>query len=255
MAHDAAATLAEAHELRSAVDRENVLRQDPGDDRGHRRDPDATAAGISVNVTLIFGLERYREVIDAYLSGLERARDAGRDLGVIQSVASFFVSRVDVEVDRRLAAFGDETVASELTGRAAIANARLAYEMFEQSIRSPRWLALEEAGATRQRPLWASTGVKDPRMRDTVYVEELVAPQTVNTMPEKTLEAVWDHGRIAPDTVTGDYDDARRMLERFAAVGISITDVAGTLETAGIATFSASWDRLIAIVGAGIEST
>ena len=248
VAHDAVATLAEAHSLRSAVDRENLFVKIPSTTAGIAAIRDATAAGLSVNVTLIFGLDRYREVIDAYLSGLERAKDGGLQLGTIQSVASFFVSRVDVEVDQRLDALGG--AARALAGRAAIANARLAYEIFEQTLRSPRWLGLEKAGATRQRPLWASTGVKSAQMRDTAYVEELVAPQTVNTMPEKTLEAVWDHGSISLDTITGTYDDARHVLEQLAGEGISIADVAAKLETEGIATFSASWERLLRAVGA-----
>ena len=248
VAHHAAATLDEAHSLRSAVDRENLFVKIPATTAGIAAIRDATAAGISVNVTLIFGLDRYREVIDAYLSGLERAKDAGLQLGSIQSVASFFVSRVDVEVDRRLEELG--RAATGVAGRAAIANARLAYEIFQQTLRTPRWLALEAAGANRQRPLWASTGVKSERMRDTLYVEELVAPQTVNTMPEKTLEAVWDHGSISADAITGNYGDARTVLALLAAEGISMADVAATLETAGIATFSASWDRLLGAVAA-----
>jgi transaldolase len=252
VAHDAAATLAEAHSIRSAVDRENLFVKIPATDAGVSAIADATAAGISVNVTLIFGLERYGQVIDAYHSGLERAKDAGIGLASIQSVASFFVSRVDVEVDRRLESAG--AADSPLAGRAAIANARLAYELFQQSVRSPRWQGLERAGATRQRPLWASTGVKSPRARDTLYVEELVAPQTVNTMPEKTLEAVWEHGAIAPDTITGNYDDARGVIDALAAEGIVMADVAATLETAGIATFSASWERLVEAVRAGLSA-
>ncbi|WP_345761240.1 transaldolase [Diaminobutyricibacter sp. McL0608] len=252
VAHDSAATLAEAHQLRSAVDRQNLFVKIPATDAGITAIADATAAGISVNVTLIFGLERYRQVIDASVSGLERAKDAGLPLGAIQSVASFFVSRVDVEVDRRLESAG--VTDSPLAGRAAVANARLAYEIFEQSVRSQRWLALERDGANRQRPLWASTGVKNTRMRDTVYVEELVAPQTVNTMPEKTLEAVWDHGTIASDTVTGNYEDALQVVDGLAAHGILLSDVSATLETAGIATFSASWERLVDSVRAGLEA-
>jgi transaldolase len=247
VAHDAGATLAEAHSLRSAVDRENLFVKIPATAAGIEAIRDATAAGISVNVTLIFGLDRYREVIDAYLSGLERASAAGLGLDTIQSVASFFVSRVDVEVDRRLEALGG---ASGLEGRAAVANARLAYELFEQTLRTPRWKALETAGANLQRPLWASTGVKSDRMRDTMYVEELVAPHTVNTMPEKTLEAVFDHGAISADAITGNYGDARSVLALLEEHGISMADVAATLESAGIATFSASWERLLGIVAA-----
>jgi transaldolase len=244
VAHDSAATLVEAIHLHELVDRPNVLVKIPATPAGVEAIADATAAGISVNVTLIFGLERYRQVIDAYLSGLERARDAGHDLGSIHSVASFFVSRVDVEVDRRLAAAGGEA-AERLSGKAAIANARLAYEIFEQTLLDARWLELARAGANPQRPLWASTGVKDPRLRDTIYVEELIAPHTVNTMPAKTLEAVADHGRIRSDTIHGTYDDARRVMDDLAAAGVSMRDVADTLEAAGIVTFATSWQSLI----------
>jgi transaldolase len=250
VAHDSAATLAEAIHLHDLVDRPNVLVKIPATPAGVVAIAGATAAGISVNVTLIFGLERYRQVIDAYLSGLERARDAGHDLGSIHSVASFFVSRVDVEVDRRLAAAGGEA-AERLSGQAAIANARLAYEIFEQTLLDARWLELARAGANPQRPLWASTGVKDPRLRDTIYVEELIAPHTVNTMPAKTLEAVADHGRIRSDTIHGTYDDARRVMGDLAAAGVSMRDVAGTLEATGIVTFATSWESLIDATSAG----
>ncbi|NEN05918.1 transaldolase [Diaminobutyricibacter tongyongensis] len=248
VAHAPAATLAEAHRLRSAVDRENLFVKIPATAAGIAAIRNATAAGISVNVTLIFGLDRYREVVDAYLSGLERAKEAGLQLDTIQSVASFFVSRVDVEVDRRLEALGRAD--SGLEGRAAIANARLAYEIFEQTLRTPRWQALEAAGANWQRPLWASTGVKSARMRDTVYVEELVAPQTVSTMPEKTLEAVWEHGSISADAITGNLGDARNVFALLEDEGISMADVASTLEAQGIEIFSASWERLLGIVAA-----
>ena len=208
---------------------------------------DAIAEGISVNVTLIFGLERYRQVIAAYVAGLERARAAGLDLARIHSVASFFVSRVDVEVDRRLEASGDPR-ASGLRGRAAVANARLAYEVFEQSLREDRWRAVADSGANLQRPLWASTGVKDARLRDTLYVEELVAPHTVSTMPEKTLDAVRDHARIRLDAITANEADAHAVMAALAEVGVSMDAVSETLETAGIATFGASWERLLAAV-------
>jgi transaldolase len=247
LAHDTAATIAQAKALWATVDRSNVLIKIPATKAGLPAITEVIGAGISVNVTLIFGLDRYREVIDAYLSGLERASAAGLGLDTIQSVASFFVSRVDVEVDRRLEALGG---ASGLEGRAAVANARLAYELFEQTLRTPRWKALETAGANLQRPLWASTGVKSDRMRDTMYVEELVAPHTVNTMPEKTLEAVFDHGAISADAITGNYGDARSVLALLEEHGISMADVAATLESAGIATFSASWERLLGIVAA-----
>ena len=203
-------------------------------------------------MTLNFGLDRYRQVIDAYLTGLERAHDAGLPVGEIQSVASFFVSRVDVEVDRRLDAVG--AARSELSGRAAIANARLAYEIFEATVAGERWRAVARAGANPQRPLWASTGVKTASLRDTVYVEELVAPRTVNTMPEKTLEAVWDHGTIRSNTIEATYDESRRIVDALDAMGISLEDVSATLEAEGIATFSASWERLIAAVANGAGS-
>ena len=247
VAHDADATLAECRHLRDLVGRPNLFVKIPATRAGVTAIEDAIAEGISINVTLIFGLERYRQVIDAYAAGLERARAAGLDLGSIHSVASFFVSRVDVEVDRRLEASGDPR-ASELRGRAAVANARLAYDLFEQSLREDRWRALAHTGANLQRPLWASTGVKDARLRDTLYVEELVAPRTVDTMPEKTLDAVRDHGRIRPDAVTANYSDAHAVLEALAEAGISMDAVSETLETAGIATFGASWERLLAAV-------
>jgi len=252
VAHDSAATLAEVHQLTDAVDRPNLFVKIPATPAGLTAIADATAAGISINVTLIFGLDRYRQVVDAYLTGLERARDAGRSLDGIQSVASFFVSRVDVEVDRRLEAAG--TAGSKLSGQAAIANAHLAYEIFEATVDSERWRALERAGANPQRPLWASTGVKSTSMRDTIYVEELVAPRTVNTMPQKTLEAVWDHGTIRSNTIEATYDESRRIVDALDAMGISLEDVSATLEAEGIATFSASWERLIAAVADGAGS-
>lgn len=253
VAHDAAATVAEAHAIVRAVDRPNLFVKIPATLAGLAAIEEATAAGISVNVTLIFGLDRYRQVIDAYLSGLERAAASGLALDRIHSVASFFVSRVDVEVDKRLDAGGGD--ASTLSGRAGVANARLAYELFEESLAGPRWRAVADAGATPQRPLWASTGVKSPRMRDTVYVEELVATSTVNTMPEKTLEAVWDHGAIRGDTITGAYDESREVFRTLADVGISMTDVAERLEAEGVATFTAAWERMLAALGADPGAT
>jgi transaldolase len=251
-AHDSSATLAEAIRLHGLVDRPNMFVKIPATQAGVTAIEHAIAAGISINVTLIFGLERYRQVIEAYVRGLERARAGGRDIALIHSVASFFVSRVDVDVDRRLANVGG-LAAGALSGRAALANARLAYEVFEESLREPRWLDLAHAGANPQRPLWASTGVKNPRMRDTRYVEELVAPHTVNTMPEKTLEAVWDHGRIRPNAIAGTFDEARQIIEGLQEAGISMADVADSLEAAGIATFAESWERLIAAVASDPE--
>jgi transaldolase len=205
---------------------------------------EAIAKGISVNVTLIFSLERYREVMDAYLAGLERARAAGLVLSTIESVASFFVSRVDTEIDKRLDKLASDE-AKALRGKAAVANARLAYQAYEEVFGSERWLALERAGAHKQRPLWASTGVKDPAYKDTMYVDELVAPGTVNTMPEATLDAVADHGSITGDTVRGTYEQAKADLDALAGVGISYDDVVRLLEKEGVEKFEASWNELL----------
>ena len=196
-----------------------------------------------MNVTLIFSLERYADVIDAYLAGLEQAQAAGIDLASIESVASFFVSRVDTEVDTRLGAIGtDEALA--LKSKAGIANARLAFELYEQKFASERATALLKAGAHAQRPLWASTGVKDPALPDTLYVTELVAPGTVNTMPEKTLQATFDHGVVTGDTITTNYADAHAVIDALATVGIDIDDVTQVLEDEGVEKFIASWHDL-----------
>jgi transaldolase len=203
----------------------------------------ATAAGISVNVTLIFGLDRYDMVMDAYLTGLEQAKAAGIELSGIHSVASFFVSRVDTEIDKRLDKIGSDE-AKELRGKAGIANARLAYERFEKVVASDRWKALQDAGARLQRPLWASTGVKDPAYDDTMYVVELVAPNTVNTMPEATLDAVADHGKVRGNTIQGTYDDARSVLDRLNNQGISYDEVIELLEVEGVQKFEDSYAQL-----------
>ncbi|MFD6549874.1 transaldolase, partial [Streptomyces sp. NPDC058398] len=240
LAHNTAATVAEARQLSWLVDRPNVMIKIPATKAGLPAITEVIGLGISVNVTLIFSLERYREVVDAYLAGLERARAAGIDLAGIHSVASFFVSRVDNEIDKRLAKNGTDD-ALALRGRAALANARLAYEAYETVFGSAgnsaegdaRWTALAASGAQRQRPLWASTGVKDPAYKDTLYVDELVAPGTVNTMPEGTLNATADHGDIHGDTVTGGYDRARADLAAVEALGISYDEVVGQLEDEG----------------------
>jgi transaldolase len=219
------------------------------------------AAGISVNVTLIFSLERYREVMDAYLAGLEKARAAGLDLSAIHSVASFFVSRVDTEIDKRLTLLGTEE-ALALKGRAALANARLAYAAYEQVFGSAngatpageRFAALAAAGANAQRPLWASTGVKDPAYKDTLYVDELVAPGTVNTMPEATLNATADHGDITGDTVTGGYEQARADLAAVERLGISYDEVVQQLEDEGVAKFDKAWQDLLDAVTKSMDS-
>lgn len=243
-AHDTEATLAEVHRLVAIVDRPNLLVKIPATGAGVSAIEEATAAGISINVTLIFGLGRYRQVIAAYRDGLIRARTAGHDVSRIRSVASFFVSRVDVETDRRLAELKDAG-AADLAGRAAIANARLAYREFERSLEHPDWVELAAAGSNVQRPLWASTGVKDPRMPDTRYVDELIAPDTVSTMPRKTLEAFADHGAVSPDTIRPGYRDAEEVVAGLERVGISLEGVAETLEAAGVAAFEKSWTELL----------
>jgi transaldolase len=245
LARDTERTIAEARALWWLVDRPNLFIKIPATTEGLPAITTAISEGISVNVTLIFSLERYAEVVDAYLAGLEAARAAGHDLTRISSVASFFVSRVDTEVDARLEKL-DSDDARELLGRAAIANARLAYRHFEQVSASERWQDLVAAGARPQRPLWASTSVKNPAFDDTRYVVDLVAPKTVNTMPEGTLEAVEDHGVIRGDTVTGAYDDAQAALGALADVGISYDEVVALLEDNGVAAFEASWEELLA---------
>ncbi|MBC7268059.1 MAG: transaldolase [Streptomyces sp.] len=244
LAHDTGATVAEARQLAWLVDRPNVMIKIPATRAGLPAITEVIAQGISVNVTLIFSLERYREVMDAYLAGLERARAAGLDLATIHSVASFFVSRVDTEIDKRLTLLGTDQ-ALALKGRAALANARLAYEAYEEVFTGDRWLALTGARANKQRPLWASTGVKDPAYKDTLYVEDLVAPGTVNTMPEATLDATADHGRITGDTVTGGYAQARADLAAVERLGISYDEVVTRLEDEGVAKFEAAWQELL----------
>ena len=244
LAHDTAATIAEAKQLAWLVDRPNTFIKIPATQAGLPAITEVLALGISVNVTLIFSLERYRAVLDAFLAGLEKARSRGLDVSKIRSVASFFVSRVDTEVDKRLDAIGTAE-AKKLRGRAAIANARLAYQAYEEVFGSDRWDALERAGAFRQRPLWASTGVKNPDYRDTLYVDQLVAPGTVNTMPEATLNAVAHHGEITGNTIAGSYQQARADLDALAEVGVSYDDVVRVLEDEGVAKFATSWNDLL----------
>ena len=210
------------------------------------------AEGISVNVTLIFALDRYRAVMNAFLTGLEQAREKGQDLSRIQSVASFFVSRVDTEIDARLDAIGGEE-AKALRGKAGVANARLAYQAYEEVFSTPRWETLAAAGAHPQRPLWASTGVKDPAYPDTMYVTELVAPGTVNTMPEKTLDATADHGEVTGDTVTPFYAEAAEVLDSLERLGISYADVTAKLEREGVDKFEKSWEELLGGVTQELE--
>lgn len=246
-ARDTERTTAIATRLWETVDRPNLLIKIPATVEGLPAIADAIAEGISVNVTLIFSLERYRAVMDAYLQGLERAAEAGRDLSAIHSVASFFVSRVDSEVDGRLS---DD---DPLRGKAALANARLAYEAFEEVFGSERFAPLRERGAHAQRPLWASTGVKDPAYPDTLYVTELVVADTVNTMPEKTLEAFADHGEVEGDRVTGRYDEARQVIADLEAQGIGYDEVVAKLEKEGLEKFDASWSELLDSVRSELE--
>ncbi|MFF0513053.1 transaldolase [Streptomyces sp. Tu 4128] len=253
LAHDTGATIAEARQLAWLVDRPNVMIKIPATRAGLPAITEVIGAGISVNVTLIFSLERYGEVMDAYLAGLEKARAAGLDLSAIHSVASFFVSRVDSEIDKRLTLLGTEE-ALALRGKAALANARLAYEAYENVFAGDRFTALAGARANAQRPLWASTGVKDPAFRDTLYVEELVAPGTVNTMPEATLDAAADHGDVRGDTVTGGYAQARADLAAVERLGVSYDEVVEQLEQEGVAKFENAWQDLLDAVTKSLDS-
>jgi transaldolase len=253
LAHDAAGTIEQARQLWAKVNRPNAMIKIPATVEGLTAITETIGAGISVNVTLIFSLERYHAVIEAYLAGLEKARDAGIDLATIHSVASFFVSRVDSEIDKRLVALGTPD-ALALKSKAGIANARLAYELFQREFAGDRARALLDAGANAQRPLWASTGVKDPALPDTLYVTELAVGHTVNTMPEKTLEATFDHGVIAGDSVTGSYDESREVLAQLESQGISIAEVTALLEKEGVEKFVVSWNELLDTVTAALES-
>jgi len=244
LAKDTDKTVKEAEKLVAAVDRPNVLIKIPATVEGLPAISQVIAKGISVNVTLIFSLDRYRGVMNAFLTGLEQAREGGKDLSKIHSVASFFVSRVDTEIDKRLDAIGTDE-AKALKGKAALANARLAYQAYEEVFATPRWKNLEDDGAHAQRPLWASTGVKDPAYPDTLYVTELVAPNTVNTMPEKTLDAVVDHGEVTGDTVTGSYEEAGGLLDELEGLGISYADVTAQLEREGVSKFEDAWGELL----------
>ncbi|MFJ8935307.1 transaldolase [Streptomyces sp. NPDC102365] len=244
LAHNTKSTVAEAKQLAWLVDRPNTLIKIPATEAGLPAITETIARGISVNVTLIFSLERYRKVMDAYLEGLEKAKAAGLDLSKIHSVASFFVSRVDTEIDKRLDALGtDEAKAAR--GKVGLANARLAYQAYEEVFSSDRWAALDRAQANKQRPLWASTGVKDPAYKDTLYVDDLVAPNTVNTMPEATLFATEDHGQITGDTVTGTYEQARAEIDAVEKLGISYDEVVQLLEEEGVSKFEDAWNDLL----------
>ncbi len=237
-------TFAEAKALWWLVDRPNLFIKIPATEAGLPAITESLAAGVSVNVTLIFSLQRYDEVIDAFMAGLEGAAAAGHDLSGLASVASFFVSRVDTEVDERLDKIGTPE-AEALRGQAALANARLAYELYEKKFAEPRWSALSARGARVQRPLWASTSVKDPAFADTLYVVDLVAPDTVNTMPEATMHATQEHGALHGDTIHGTYDASRRVFQQLEELGISYDDVVTVLENQGVEKFEASWNELL----------
>jgi transaldolase len=251
LAMDTEATIEAARKLWAAVDRPNALIKIPATEPGLPAITAAIAEGISVNVTLIFSLERYRAVMEAYQTGLEQARDKGIDLSTIHSVASFFVSRVDSEVDKRLDAIGTPE-ATALKGKAALANAWRAYAAFQEFFGSERFATL--AGANVQRPLWASTGVKDPDYPDTLYVSELVVDGCVNTMPEKTLLAFADHGEVHGDTVTGRADEADEVFAGLAEVGVDFDDVLVVLEREGVDKFVKSWDELVTTVTGQLEA-
>lgn len=253
LAHETERTVAEAKALWWLVDRPNLFIKIPATEAGLPAITATLAQGISVNVTLIFSLERYDKVIEAFFAGLEQAKANGHDVAQIASVASFFVSRVDTEVDKRLEKIGGDTAAA-LRGKAAIANARLAYQHYEQYFSSERWQALADAGAKPQRPLWASTGVKDPSYPDTQYVVELVAPGTVNTAPEATIEAVADHGVLRGDTITGNYADAQGILDGLAELGVDYNDVVKVLEDEGVEKFEASWTELLGSVRTALDA-
>ncbi|MEN9660718.1 MAG: Transaldolase [Actinomycetota bacterium] len=253
LANDTEGTIAQAKELFGKVNRENVMIKIPATKPGLAAITAVIAAGISVNVTLIFSLQRYREVIAAYKAGIAQAKANGHDLSKIHSVASFFVSRVDLEIDKRLVAIGTPE-ALELKSQAALANARLAYEVFEQEFAAGDWAEFAAAGANVQRPLMASTGVKDPNLSDTLYVTELVAPQLVNTMPEKTMEAVYDHGVVPANSITNHYQEAKHVLESVAKVGVSYDDVTNLLETEGVDKFIVSWNELVESVDAALAA-
>jgi transaldolase len=244
LAHDTERTLAEARALWWLVDRPNLFIKIPATLAGLPAITGTLAAGISVNVTLIFGLDRYDAVMDAFMTGVEQALAAGLDVSDLQSVASFFVSRVDGEVDRRLDKTGTPE-ATALRAKAAIANARLAYERYEAAFGTERWATLAAAGASPQRPLWASTSTKDPKLPDTLYVADLIAPGTVNTMPESTLLAFADHGEVHGDTIRPYYASARATMAALAAVGVDMADVVEVLETEGVSKFEDSWNQLL----------
>jgi transaldolase len=252
LAHDTDKTILQAIELWKIVDRPNLLIKIPATLAGLPAITAVIAEGISVNVTLIFSVERHRAVMDAYLTGLEKAREAGHDLSKIHSVASFFVSRVDTEIDARLEKLGGSAL--DLRGKAGVANARLAYAAYEEVFGAERFGALKAEGARVQRPLWASTGVKNPDYSDTLYVTELVAVNTVNTMPEKTLEAVADHGQVTGDTISGTAAASQAVFDDLTAAGIDLVEVFKLLEDEGVDKFEKAWDELLEAVQGQLDA-
>ncbi len=254
LAHDTISTVAQALELWKIIDRPNLLVKIPATEAGLPAITRVIGEGVSVNVTLIFSVDRYEAVIGAFLAGLEKARHIGRDISHVHSVASFFVSRVDSEIDKRLEQIGTEE-ALALRGKAGLANARLAYALFERVFGGSNdlWNTLSHSGAHAQRPLWASTGVKNPEYPDTLYVTELVAPQTVNTMPEKTLEAAADHGTVHGDTIRGTAEESQQVFDALTAAGIDLDDVFAQLETEGVDKFEKSWGELLDAIDAQIS--
>ncbi|MGO9510190.1 MAG: transaldolase [Mycobacterium sp.] len=254
LAHETDKTVAQAIELWKIVDRPNLLIKIPATKAGLPAITAVLAEGISVNVTLIFSVERHREVMDAYLAGLEKAREAGHDISKIHSVASFFVSRVDTEIDKRLEKLGNPE-ALALRGKAGVANARLAYVAYQDVHNGERFGALKADGARVQRPLWASTGVKNKAYSDTLYVTELVAPNTVNTMPEPTIDAVADHGVVTGDTVSGTGAEAQGVFDSLSGAGIDLPDVFEVLESEGVEKFIASWNELLSETQKQLDTT
>lgn len=251
---DTQKTIAQAKELWERVDRPNAMIKIPATAGSLPAVTEAIASGICVNVTLIFSVAQYRDVINAYLTGLEQALERSLDISTIRSVASFFVSRIDTMVDGLLDEI-DSPEARELRSTLGLANARLAYEAYEESLQTDRWKALEEAGANRQRPLWASTGVKDPKLSPTVYVDELAVDDTVNTMPEKTLRAVAEQSQLHGDAVRGSYQDSRARFERLATLGISFDKVATTLLEEGVEKFEVAWKQLLDSVESALKNS
>lgn len=253
LARDSDGTAEMAKSLAEKVNRENLMIKIPATEQGLAPIAKTLAEGISVNVTLIFSLERYRAVMNAYMLGLETALENGKDLTKIHSVASFFISRVDSEIDAQLDAIGTED-AKALKGKAGLANARLAYQAFEETFSSERWERLAAAGANVQRPLWASTGTKDPAYPADLYVSQLVAPNTVNTVPAKTLDYFAEHGEVVGNTISGTYDESNKILNDIEAQGVSYTDVVKKLEDEGIEKFDASWAELLETVKKALAS-